>query len=63
MQRENKMEIKDYSEKKEHTHYNGVESMYGKLVNEQNRDKPHYSWPGNAGEGMKGEHRNIQKGP
>lgn len=57
------MEIKDYSEKKEYTHYNGVSSMYGKIVNEQCREQPKYSEPGPAGQGMHGEHRNVQKGP
>ena len=56
--------IKDYSENKgSNTHYNGVPSMYGKLVSEQNRMQPKYSEPGEAGGGMKGEHRNEQKGP
>lgn len=56
-------EVKDYSEKKQDTHFNGVPSMYGKLVNEQNRMQPKYCEPGMPGEGMKGEHRNVQKGP
>ncbi len=56
-------EVKDYSEEKEDTHYNGVPSMYGKLVNEQNRMQPKYCEPGEAGGGMKGEKRNEQKGP
>ncbi len=57
------MPVKDYTEKKEYSHYNGVDSMYGKLVNEQCREQPKYSYPGDAGKGMQGEHRNVQKGP
>jgi hypothetical protein len=56
-------EVKDYTEAKQDTHYRGVPSMYGKLVNEQNRQQPKYSEPGEAGGGMRGEHRNEQKGP
>jgi hypothetical protein len=57
-------EVKDYSENKgENSHYNGVPSMYGRLVSEQNRMQPKYSEPGKAGAGMEGEHRNTQKGP
>lgn len=56
--------VKDYSENKgENSHYNGVPSMYGKLVAEQNRMQPKYCEPGKAGGGMEGEHRNTQKGP
>jgi hypothetical protein len=57
------MEVKDYSEAKQDTHYNGVPSMYGKLVNEQNRQQPRYCEPGPAGGGLHGAHRNTQKGP
>lgn len=57
------MPVKDYTEKKEYSHYNGVESMYGKIVNEQCREQPRYCEPGMPGEGMKGEKRNTQKGP
>lgn len=56
-------EVKDYSEAKQDTHYRGVSSMYGRLVNEQNRMQPKYCEPGMPGEGMKGEKRNTQKGP
>lgn len=58
-------DVKDYSEESEHgnSHYNGVPSMYGKLVMEQLREQPNYCWPGDAGGEMKGEHRNTQKGP
>lgn len=55
--------VKDYSEAKQDTHYNGVPSMYGKLVNEQNRMQPKYCMPGEAGGEMQGEHRNTQAGP
>ena len=56
-------EVKDYTEGKEDSHYNGVPSMYGKLVNEQNRMQPKYCEPGDAGGEMRGEKRNEQKGP
>jgi hypothetical protein len=56
-------EVKDYTEEKENTHYNGVPSMYGKMVNEQNRQQPKYCEPGEAGGGMRGEKRNEQAGP
>lgn len=55
--------VKDYSEEHEYNHYNGVSSMYGKVVNEQCKEQPKYCMPGEAGGGMKGEHRNEQKGP
>lgn len=55
--------VKDYSEEHVNNHYNGVPSMYGKIVNEQQREQPKYCMPGEAGGGMKGEHRNEQKGP
>jgi hypothetical protein len=59
-------EVKDYSEEKEDTHYNGVPSMYGKMVDKQNREQPRYCEPGEAGMddgAMRGEHRNEQAGP
>ncbi len=56
-------EVKDYSEEKEDTHYNGVPSMYGKMVDKQNKMQPKYCEPGEAGGGMRGEHRNEQAGP
>jgi hypothetical protein len=56
-------EIKNYSDEKEDTHYNGVPSMYGKMVNEQNKMQPKYCEPGEAGGGMRGEHSNEQAGP
>ena len=60
------MEVKDYSEEKEDTHYNGVPSMYGKMVNKQNAEQPKYCMPGEAGDkdgGLHGEKRNVQAGP
>ncbi len=56
-------EVKDYTEEKEDTHYNGVPSMYGKMVDSQNRMQPKYCEPGEAGGGMRGEKRNEQAGP
>lgn len=56
-------EVKDYTEEREYNHYNGVPSMYGKIVNEQCKMQPKYCEPGMPGEGMVGEHRNEQKGP
>jgi hypothetical protein len=55
-------EVKDYTEGKEDTHYNGVPSMYGRLVNEQNKQQPKYCEPGEAGGEMRGEKRNEQAG-
>ena len=57
------MDVKDYTTEKEYTHYNGVPSMYGRLVDEQCREQPKYCWPGEVGGEMQGEHRNVQKGP
>ena len=57
------MEVKDYTEDRVDNHYNGVPSMYGKLVNEQQKQQPKYCEPGEAGGGMEGEHRNVQEGP
>ena len=56
-------DVKDYSEERDYNHYNGVNSMYGKLVNEQCRQQPRYCDPGREGDGMKGAHRNEQAGP
>jgi hypothetical protein len=56
-------DVKDYTEEKEYNHYNGVPSMYGKLVDEQCRMQPKYCEPGEAGGGMEGEKRNEQAGP
>ncbi len=57
------MEVKDYTEEKEYNHYNGVPSMYGKLVDEQCRMQPKYCEPGDAGGPMQGEKSNKQAGP
>lgn len=57
------MDVKDYTEEKEYTHYNGVPSMYGKIVDQQCREQPDYCWPGDVGGDMKGDRRNEQKGP
>lgn len=46
----------------ENTHYS-CNSMYGRLVKQQNAQQPKYSEPGPAGGGMQGSHRNTQKGP
>ena len=59
-------DVKDYSERKEDTHFNGVPSMYGKLVDEQRKEQPKYCWvedPNFATNGQEGEHRNTQVGP
>lgn len=45
------------------THYNGVPSEYGRLVEEQNRMQPRYCEPGKADGGLNGEKRNEQAGP
>ena len=56
--------VHDYSEDRgDNNHYNGVPSMYGKLVREQHKMQPKYCEPGEAGGGMHGEHRNTQEGP
>jgi hypothetical protein len=56
-------EIKDYTEEREYSHYNGVPSAYGRRVDEQCRMQPKYCWPGEADGEMRGEKRNEQKGP
>ena len=58
--------VKDYTtewEDEGNTHYNGVPSLYGKLVDEQNRDQPKYCEPGSVDGGLRGEKRNEQAGP
>jgi len=55
-------EVKDYTESREDNHYNGVPSMYGKLVNEQQKQQPKYCEPGEADGQMRGEKRNVQAG-
>lgn len=56
-------EVKDYTEAKEDTHYNGVPSMHGRNVNEQNKMQPKYCEPGEAGGGMQGAKSNEQAAP
>lgn len=59
-------EVKDYTSEDSstgNTHYNGVSSAYGKRVDSQNKMQPKYCMPGEAGDDMKGEKRNEQKGP
>jgi hypothetical protein len=56
-------EVKDYSEERVDNHYNGVPSMYGKIVNEQQKMQPKYCEPGEVGGEMEGEHSNVQEGP
>ena len=56
-------DVKDYSEEKEYTHFNGVPSMYGKLVDEQCKMQPKYCMPGEVGGDMNGDRRNEQAGP
>jgi hypothetical protein len=55
-------DVKDYTQERVNNHYNGVPSMYGKLVNEQQRMQPKYCEPGEAGGEMRGEKRNVQRG-
>lgn len=55
-------DVKDYTEGQQDSHYNGVPSMYGKMVNEQNRMQPKYCEPGEADGKMQGEKRNTQAG-
>lgn len=56
-------EVKDYTEAKKDSHYNGVGSWYGKHVNKQASQQPKYCEPGMPGDDMKGAHRNTQVGP
>ncbi len=58
-------EVKDYTEEGEmgDSHYNGVPSAYGKRVEMQMKEQPKYCEPGEAGDAMKGEKRNVQAGP
>jgi hypothetical protein len=60
------MEIEDYTSDESaegNTHYNGVPSFYGKIVESQNKMQPNYCEPGAAGGEMHGEKRNEQAGP
>ena len=59
-------EVKDYTSEpgaEGNTHYNGVPSDYGRLVEKQNKMQPKYCEPGAVGDSMKGEKRNEQAGP
>ncbi len=58
--------IKDYTSKVDdlgNTHYNGVPSMYGRFVEDQNKKQPMYCWPGADDGQMHGEKENVQEGP
>lgn len=59
------MEAKDFTsgEDGKYTHYNGVPSFYGRIVDEQCREQPMYCDPGKPGAAMKGAKRNEQRGP
>lgn len=59
-------EVKDYTSEagsEGNTHYNGVSSMYGKLVEQQNKMQPKYCEPGKSDGKMEGERTNKQAGP
>lgn len=59
-------EVKDYTTADGdvgNTHYQGVESSYGKRVEMQNKMQPKYCMPGAAGDEMTAAHRNEQAGP
>lgn len=59
-------EVKDYTSDASaegNTHYNGVPSMYGRMVEDQNKKQPRYCEPGAADGQMRGEKRNEQAGP
>ena len=59
-------DVKDYTSSDGEmgdTHYNGVPSAFGKRVEQQNKMQPKYCMPGEAGDAMKGEKRNVQAGP
>jgi hypothetical protein len=58
--------VKDYTTPVEfegNTHYNGVPSDFGRHVEMENKMQPNYCEPGAAGDGMRGEKRNVQAGP
>lgn len=62
----NMSEVKDYtssSSDEGNTHYNGVSSMYGRMVEDQNKKQPRYCEPGSADGQMRGEKMNKQEGP
>lgn len=54
-------DVKDYTGSD--SHYNGVDSMYGKNVDSQMKMQPNYCDPGEADGQMKGEKTNSQAGP
>lgn len=56
-------DVKDYTNDNSNTHYNGVQSTYGKRVAEQNRMQPKYCEPGVADGKMASSKRNEQAGP
>ena len=56
-------EVIDYSQEKDFTHYNGVPSMYGKLVDQQYKQQPKYCWPGDATGEPTSAKSNEQAGP
>lgn len=59
-------EVKDYTTAdgdEGNTHYQGVESAYGKRVEMQNKMQPKYCEPGAADGEMHGEKSNEQEGP
>lgn len=60
-------DVEDYTSsfenKDQNSHYRGVPSMYGKLVEKQEKEQPKYCWPGEAGGELEGAHSNKQEGP
>lgn len=59
-------DVKDYTSDvgaEGNTHYNGVPSMHGRMVENQNKMQPKYCEPGAADGKMEGAKRNEQKGP
>lgn len=59
-------EVKDYTSdvgSEGNTHYNGVSSMHGRMVENQNKMQPKYCEPGKADGKMEGAKTNEQKGP
>jgi hypothetical protein len=59
-------DVKDYTSDvgaTGNTHYDGVSSMYGRMVEDQNAKQPKYCMPGAADGKMEGAKRNEQKGP
>lgn len=59
-------DIKDYTtsvSEEGNTHYSGVSSLYGRMVDEQNKMQPNYADPGCPDGKMHGDKRNEQAGP